>query len=93
MVAKTLLEKVWEAHTVRQMDNGETQLFVALHLIHEVTSPQAFAMLEEMELPVRLPSRTVATAGSCQFTCSCSFITKPKRGMPYRCKWRTVRAV
>jgi len=61
MPPKTLLEKIWDAHTVRQLDNGETQLFIALHLIHEVTSPQAFAMLEEMNLPVRFPSRTVAT--------------------------------
>ncbi|NRA08549.1 MAG: 3-isopropylmalate dehydratase large subunit [Myxococcales bacterium] len=61
MAARSLLDKVWEAHTVRELDNGETQLFVGLHLIHEVTSPQAFAMLEEMDLPVRFPSRTVAT--------------------------------
>ncbi|MFP8876216.1 MAG: 3-isopropylmalate dehydratase large subunit [Myxococcota bacterium] len=61
MAARSLLDKVWEAHTVRELDNGETQLYVGLHLIHEVTSPQAFAMLEEMDLPVRFPSRTVAT--------------------------------
>ena len=61
MAARSLLDKVWETHTIRELDNGETQLFVGLHLIHEVTSPQAFAMLEEMDLPVRFPSRTVAT--------------------------------
>ena len=39
------LQKVWDAHTVRQLPNGQTQLFVGLHLIHEVTTPQAFDML------------------------------------------------
>jgi 3-isopropylmalate/(R)-2-methylmalate dehydratase large subunit len=59
---KTLLDKVWEAHAVRELPGGQTQLFIGLHLIHEVTSPQAFAMLRELELPVRFPSRTFATA-------------------------------
>ena len=44
-MAATLLEKVWDAHTVRKLPNGQTQLFVGLHLIHEVTTPQAFDML------------------------------------------------
>ena len=57
----TLLDKVWDAHTVRELDGGQTQLFIGLHLIHEVTSPQAFAMLREMGLPVRFPGRTFAT--------------------------------
>ena len=42
---KTLLDAVWDAHTVRELPNGDTQLFIGLHLIHEVTSPQAFSML------------------------------------------------
>ncbi len=58
---RNLFDKVWEAHTVRELPDGQTQLFVGLHLIHEVTSPQAFAMLEEMGLPVRFPARTFAT--------------------------------
>ena len=58
---RSLLEKVWDAHTVRELPSGQTQLFIGLHLIHEVTSPQAFAMLRELELPVRFPSRTFAT--------------------------------
>ena len=41
----TLLQKVWDPHTVRKLPNGQTQLFVGLHLIHEVTTPQAFDML------------------------------------------------
>lgn len=56
-----LLDKVWDAHAVRELPSGQTQLFVGLHLIHEVTSPQAFAMLREMKLAVRFPERTLAT--------------------------------
>ena len=58
---RTLFEKVWEAHRVRDLPSGQSQLFVGLHLIHEVTSPQAFAMLRELNLPVRFPERTCAT--------------------------------
>jgi 3-isopropylmalate/(R)-2-methylmalate dehydratase large subunit len=61
MPAKSLFDKVWEAHTVRELADGQTQLFIGLHLIHEVTSPQAFAQLREMRLPVRFPERTFAT--------------------------------
>jgi len=57
----TLLEKVWNAHTVRKLPNGQTQLFVGLHLVHEVTSPQAFDMLAARGWRVRFPDRTVAT--------------------------------
>jgi 3-isopropylmalate/(R)-2-methylmalate dehydratase large subunit len=56
-----LLDKVWDAHAVRELPSGQTQLFIGLHLIHEVTSPQAFAMLRELGLPVRFPQRTFAT--------------------------------
>src|SRR5262247_1419121 len=58
---KSLLDKVWDAHTVRELPSGDTQLFIGLHLIHEVTSPQAFAGLREMNLRVRFPERTFAT--------------------------------
>ncbi len=57
----TLFDKVWQAHTVGTLPSGQTQLFIGLHLIHEVTSPQAFAMLRERELGVLYPDRTVAT--------------------------------
>ena len=60
-MASTLLEKVWSAHTVRKLPNGQTQLFVGLHLVHEVTSPQAFDMLRARGWKVRFPQRTVAT--------------------------------
>src|SRR5688572_13834692 len=60
-MAQTLLQKVWNAHAVRRLPNGQTQLFVGLHLIHEVTSPQAFDMLRARGWQVRYPERTVAT--------------------------------
>ena len=60
-MSETLLQKVWNAHAVRRLPNGQTQLFVGLHLIHEVTSPQAFDMLRARGWTVRYPERTVAT--------------------------------
>ena len=57
----TLFDKVWDSHTVGTLPSGQTQLFIGLHLIHEVTSPQAFAMLRERNLEVMYPQRTVAT--------------------------------
>jgi 3-isopropylmalate/(R)-2-methylmalate dehydratase large subunit len=59
--AKSLYEKVWEAHTVSTLENGQTQLLIGTHLIHEVTSPQAFGMLRDLGLKVRYPHRTFAT--------------------------------
>jgi 3-isopropylmalate/(R)-2-methylmalate dehydratase large subunit len=61
MSSGTLFDHVWDAHTVGILPSGQTQLFIGLHLIHEVTSPQAFAMLRELGLPVLFPNRTVAT--------------------------------
>ena len=61
MPPRTLFDQVWDAHTVRVLPNGETQLLIGLHLIHEVTSPQAFSMLRDMKLRVRFPERTFAT--------------------------------
>ena len=58
---RSLLDKVWDAHSVRELPSGQSQLFIGLHLIHEVTSPQAFEMLREMGLRVRFPGRTFAT--------------------------------
>jgi 3-isopropylmalate/(R)-2-methylmalate dehydratase large subunit len=56
-----LFHKVWDLHAVRTLPSGQTQLFIGLHLIHEVTSPQAFAILRERGLKVPYPERTVAT--------------------------------
>ena len=58
---KTLFEKVWDAHSVRRLANGQTQLLVGTHLIHEVTSPQAFGMMRDLGLRVAMPHRTFAT--------------------------------
>jgi 3-isopropylmalate/(R)-2-methylmalate dehydratase large subunit len=61
MSQRTLFDKVWDLHTVATLPSGQTQLFIGLHLIHEVTSPQAFAMLRERGSTVMFPDRTVAT--------------------------------
>ena len=58
---KSLFQKVWDAHTVRKLANGQTQLLIGTHLIHEVTSPQAFGMLRDLGLKVAFPHRTFAT--------------------------------
>jgi 3-isopropylmalate/(R)-2-methylmalate dehydratase large subunit len=60
-MGKNLLDKVWAAHSVRELPTGQTQLFIGLHLIHEVTSPQAFQMMREQNLKILFPDRTVAT--------------------------------
>ena len=60
-MGKTLYQKVWDAHTVGTLSDGRTQLFIGTHLIHEVTSPQAFGMLRELDLTVKYPKRTFAT--------------------------------
>ncbi|QIO23258.1 3-isopropylmalate dehydratase large subunit [Haloarcula sp. JP-L23] len=57
----TLYDKVWDRHKVTTLPNGQDQLFVGLHLIHEVTSPQAFGMLQERGLEVARPDLTHAT--------------------------------
>jgi len=59
---RTLFEKVWDAHVVREADADTPAIvYVDLHLIHEVTSPQAFSLLRERGLRVRRPDRTLAT--------------------------------
>ena len=60
-MSQSLFEKVWNAHAVRQLANGQTQLLIGTHLIHEVTSPQAFGMLRDLGLKVKYPHRTFAT--------------------------------
>jgi 3-isopropylmalate/(R)-2-methylmalate dehydratase large subunit len=57
----TLFHKVWHQHAVRVLSSGQTQLFVGLHLVHEVTSPQAFDMLRQHGWRVARPDRTFAT--------------------------------
>ena len=60
-MSQTLLQKVWDRHAVRTLPTGQTQLFIGLHLIHEVTSPQAFDMLRARGGAVAFPNRTFAT--------------------------------
>ncbi|HEX4575245.1 MAG TPA: 3-isopropylmalate dehydratase large subunit [Gemmatimonadales bacterium] len=61
MTARTLFAKVWDAHVVTPCAEGPDLLYVDLHLVHEVTSPQAFAGLRQAGRAVRQPARTVAT--------------------------------
>jgi len=61
MSSKTLYDTVWDRHKVATLPDGRDQLFVGLHLMHEVTSPQAFGMLEERGIDVAFPERTLAT--------------------------------
>src|SRR5690349_9718905 len=60
-MGQTLLQKVWDLHSVRQLPTGQTQLFIGLHLVHEVTTPQAFDALRERGWRVARPDRTFAT--------------------------------
>ncbi|WP_373056080.1 3-isopropylmalate dehydratase large subunit [Zunongwangia sp. H14] len=59
---KTLFDKIWDSHIVESIPNGPDILYIDKHLIHEVTSPQAFNELKEREIPLFRPQQTVATA-------------------------------
>jgi 3-isopropylmalate/(R)-2-methylmalate dehydratase large subunit len=58
---KTLFEKIWDSHVVVQQPDSPAVLYIDLHLVHEVTSPQAFSGLRERGLKVRHPDKTIAT--------------------------------
>ena len=60
-MGKSLYQKIFESHTVAKLPSGQCQLFIGLHLCHEVTSPQAFAQLREEGQKVLFPERTFAT--------------------------------
>ena len=60
-MGSTLFRKVWDLHAVRRLPTGQTQLLIGLHLVHEVTSPQAFDMLRLRRQGVAFPDRTFAT--------------------------------
>ncbi|PZC44265.1 MAG: 3-isopropylmalate/(R)-2-methylmalate dehydratase large subunit [Chloroflexi bacterium] len=62
MVAKTMFDKIWEAHLVKEAEGQPSLLYIDLHLVHEVTSPQAFEGLRMAERPVRRPDLTLAVA-------------------------------
>lgn len=59
---KTLFDKVWDAHVVSEVDGGMAVFYIDRHLVHEVTSPQAFAGLEKRGIPVFRTEKTIATA-------------------------------
>src|SRR3954447_25082190 len=59
---RNIIEKLWDSHVVHESPGAPTLLFVDLHLVHEVTSPQAFQGLRERGLKVRRPDLTIATA-------------------------------
>src|SRR3954454_1341135 len=61
-MAKTLFDKIWEKHVVKNIEGGPSVLYIDKHFIHEVTSPQAFNGLEQRGLPVFRPEQVVATA-------------------------------
>src|SRR5277367_1747913 len=62
MAGRTLFDKVWADHEVLpETADTPAVLYIDLHLIHEVTSPQAFSVLKALQLPVRRPGRTLAT--------------------------------
>jgi 3-isopropylmalate/(R)-2-methylmalate dehydratase large subunit len=60
-MGKNLYHKVFDKHSVGQLSSGQYQLFIGLHMIHEVTSPQAFSLLKQRGLKVKYPERTFAT--------------------------------
>ena len=59
---KTLFDKIWDAHLVHQQDDGTCLIYIDRHLVHEVTSPQAFEGLRDAGRKVRSPERTLAVA-------------------------------
>ena len=61
MAGKTLFDKIWEKHVVSNVEGGPSVLYIDRHLIHEVTSPQAFGGLKDRGIKVRRPDKTVAT--------------------------------
>ena len=61
MPGRTLYDKIWESHTVGILPTGQTQLFIGLHLIHEITTAPAFDMLRETGMDVAFRDRTFAT--------------------------------
>jgi len=59
---KTLFDKIWDSHVVESIEGGPDILYIDRHYIHEVTSPQAFSGLENRNVPLMHPEKTVATA-------------------------------
>ena len=70
-MAKTLFDKIWDKHVAKDLGDGEVLLYIDRHLVHEVTSPQAFEGLRMQNRPVRHPelreAGSVAGPGLCQY--------------------------
>jgi 3-isopropylmalate/(R)-2-methylmalate dehydratase large subunit len=77
IMGKTLFEKIWDQHVVKEITGGEVLLYIDRHLVHEVTSPQAFEGLRLNKRPVRHPELTFATTDHNVLTDSRSEITDP----------------
>jgi 3-isopropylmalate/(R)-2-methylmalate dehydratase large subunit len=88
-MAGTLAEKVWEAHVVRRAEGEPDLLYIDLHLLHEVTSPQAFDGLRLDRSSVRRPDLTLATEDHNVPTLD---IDKPDRRPHLPCQVETLRA-
>ena len=61
-MSKTLFEKIWDKHVVKEIDGGPSVIYIDRHFIHEVTSPQAFTGLNKRGIKVLRPTQTIATA-------------------------------
>jgi 3-isopropylmalate/(R)-2-methylmalate dehydratase large subunit len=83
---RTLFEKIWDGHVVSQEAGGPAALYVDLHLVHEVTSPQAFQMLREHGLTVRRPHQTIATMDHSTPTLSLDMSVVDDRNMRQVCQ-------
>ena len=73
---KTLYDKIWSDHLVHQQDDGTSLLFVDRHLIHEVTSPQAFEGLRNSKRDIRHPNLTLAVVDH-NIPTTCLLYTSP----------------
>ena len=85
-MGRTLLDKIWDAHTVRTEDGGRSVLYIDRQYIHEVTSPVAFAGLERRGIGVARPAQITATADHNIPTSTCRS-PRPNRGARSR-RWR-----
>ena len=61
-MARSLVDKIWDAHVVRSIASGQDVVYIDRHLIHEVTSPQAFDEIAARNLPLFRPNQIIATA-------------------------------
>ena len=61
-MSKTLYDKIWQSHLINEQDDGTSLIYIDRHLVHEVTSPQAFEGLRLSDRKVNSPKRTLAVA-------------------------------